>query len=167
LRAGRVSLREFLARLKEGSDFLHDIQIHKVLVVDHLGRNIPVPIVFCSSWKVSFSVLIYVLVRSRSSGCKVFHYIIKGYCKDRYGDRYVQRGDYELIHPNNGQIISRSQFTTMVEPGSVFEISIILRQNLAFWCHRRKCPRCSHINLSATVTNGWTEWKVHPSSFSS
>jgi hypothetical protein len=53
LRAGHVSLKDFYAYLKQGPTYLHNIQVDKVLVVDHLGRNIPVPAIFCSTWKVS------------------------------------------------------------------------------------------------------------------
>ena len=28
------------------------VEINKVLVVDHLGRNLPVPMLFCTTWKV-------------------------------------------------------------------------------------------------------------------
>ncbi|KIM76410.1 hypothetical protein PILCRDRAFT_649108 [Piloderma croceum F 1598] len=73
LHAGRFPLMDFLSYLRQGPSFLRYIQVHTVLVVDHLGQNIPVPTMFCSSWKD-------------------FDYIIKGYClKDRFGDRYVMR----------------------------------------------------------------------------
>ena len=38
---------------------LRHIQINKVLVVDHLGRNLPVPTLFCSTWKVDFFSFTY------------------------------------------------------------------------------------------------------------
>jgi hypothetical protein len=53
LRAGHVSLKDFHAYLKQGPTYLHHIQVDKVLVIDHLGRNIPVPVIFCSTWQVS------------------------------------------------------------------------------------------------------------------
>jgi hypothetical protein len=49
---GRVSLRDFRACLGQGPLSLRRIQVNKVLVVDHLGWNIPVPTMFCSTWKV-------------------------------------------------------------------------------------------------------------------
>jgi hypothetical protein len=51
LHTGRVTLNEFRGYLR-GSASLHDIQVLKVLIVDHLGKRIPVPVMFCSSWKV-------------------------------------------------------------------------------------------------------------------
>jgi hypothetical protein len=54
LRTGHVSLKDFHAYLQHGPRSLRHIQVNKVLVVDHLGRNIPVPAVFCSTWQVGF-----------------------------------------------------------------------------------------------------------------
>jgi hypothetical protein len=53
--AGRVSLKDFRKYFSQGPASLHDIQVIKVQIVDHLGQNIPVPIAFCSSWNVRLS----------------------------------------------------------------------------------------------------------------
>jgi hypothetical protein len=57
LRAGHVSLEEFRTYLSQGpaSTSLHSIQVTKILVIDHLGQNIPVPTMFCSTWEVRLS----------------------------------------------------------------------------------------------------------------
>jgi hypothetical protein len=60
-RAGRVSLARFRELLNRRLPFLDHIKIDSVRVVDHLGQNIPVPIMFCSTWKVSFSFSHHVL----------------------------------------------------------------------------------------------------------
>ena len=52
LPAGRVSLRDFYRSLSDGPPSLQHIQVASILVVDHLGRNIPVPTMFCSTWEV-------------------------------------------------------------------------------------------------------------------
>lgn len=49
---GHVALRDFRTLVKHGPHSLRDIRICKVLVMDHLGDNIPVPTMFCSSWRV-------------------------------------------------------------------------------------------------------------------
>jgi len=54
LRASHVPIERFSASLRQRLLPLHHIQINKVLVVDHLGRNLPVPTLFCSTWKVDF-----------------------------------------------------------------------------------------------------------------
>jgi hypothetical protein len=59
LRAGRVSLRDFFACLGEGPNFLCHIRVNSILVVDHLGQNIPVPTNFCSTWEVRFLLCLY------------------------------------------------------------------------------------------------------------
>jgi hypothetical protein len=56
LRTGRLSLEDFHAILHRGPTSLRHIQLNAVLVVDHLGRNLPVPTIFCSSWKVNPSL---------------------------------------------------------------------------------------------------------------
>lgn len=53
MRAGRVSLKSFQKCLKQGPPSLYRVRVDKVTVVDFLGRNIPVPILFCSTWTVS------------------------------------------------------------------------------------------------------------------
>ena len=53
LRSGRISFKEFCTYFAGGPASLHDIQVPKVWVVDHLGQNISVPTFFCSSWKAS------------------------------------------------------------------------------------------------------------------
>ena len=50
--AGQVSLKLFHTFLSERLPHLGHIQLYSVQVVDHLGRIIPVPTQFCSSWKV-------------------------------------------------------------------------------------------------------------------
>jgi hypothetical protein len=54
LHASRVSLQRFHTLLSQRLPFLRHIQVNALLVVDHLGRNIPVPTQFCSTWEVSF-----------------------------------------------------------------------------------------------------------------
>jgi hypothetical protein len=48
-----LSLKDFYTYLQQGPDCLRHIQVDTVLVVDHLGRNIPVPTLFCSKWEVT------------------------------------------------------------------------------------------------------------------
>jgi hypothetical protein len=107
---------------------------------------------------------IFAPIKSQISTGQDFDYIIKGYCfKGRFGDRQVMRGDYEVICPDDGQIINPSQIESMAAPGTVLEMSIIVRKHhVSFRDHKEKCPRCQHINLNATLTSGWIEWKVFP-----
>jgi hypothetical protein len=61
-----------------------------------------------------------------------FDYIINGYCKDRVGNHFVERGDYQLVRANGSQTVRRSEFAGVVEPGMVLEMCIILHQQTAF-----------------------------------
>lgn len=56
LRAGCVSLNEFRAYFSQGPAFLRDVHVTTVRVIDHLGQNTPIPIIFCSRWKARFLV---------------------------------------------------------------------------------------------------------------
>ena len=47
-----ISLKYFHSRLRQGPLSLRHVQVDMITVVDHLGRNIPVPILFCSAWTV-------------------------------------------------------------------------------------------------------------------
>jgi hypothetical protein len=62
LRTGHVSLEGFYALFSQRLPFLGHIKINAVQVVNHLGDVIPVPDVFCSTWKVFF-----ILSASRSA----------------------------------------------------------------------------------------------------
>jgi len=103
---------------------------------------------------------VFVSFRPLTSRFQGFDYIIKGYCKDRYGDCRVRWGDYEVIRPDDGHIIDASEFASTVQPGMVLEISITLWQGEAICNHKKKCPRCYHINQHTAIARGWIEWKV-------
>jgi hypothetical protein len=160
LRASRVSIKDFFAYLSQGPSSLHHIQVDKILVVDHLGRNIPVPTIFCSTWRVGISRPH--IHHSSHFSCQEFSHIIKGYCKHSHGNRHLKRGDYEVIRPGDGQVISRSDFASTVKPGMILELSIILRRDFQ---DNKECPRCYHINRFANISGGWIEWQMSPNSF--
>lgn len=97
------------------------------------------------------------LVGSLISANKDFNYVINGYCKDRAGNRFIERGDYQIIRAEGSRVIGPSAFARTVEPGMVLEISIILRQATAF---QKDCPRCGRVNSTVTANGGWIEWQV-------
>ena len=55
-RTRQDNLMVFCRSVDDGPYDLRDIQFLKVTVVDHLGQNIPVPTIFCTEWKVGFSL---------------------------------------------------------------------------------------------------------------
>jgi hypothetical protein len=59
LSAGQLSLKDFHALLQLDPKSSRHIQVENILVVDHLGRNIPVPTMFCSTWKVDILCLLH------------------------------------------------------------------------------------------------------------
>jgi hypothetical protein len=89
-----------------------------------------------------------------------FNHIITGYCKNRAGNRYVERGDYHVVRAKDNKKISPSELAMEVQSGMVLEMSIILRQRATFLASRRMCPRCRCINFNVTTTNSWIGWKV-------
>ena len=60
LHAGFVTLRNFLDKFGQRLPFLGHIKLNAVDVVSHLGEIIPVPTMFCSTWKVLLFNLISV-----------------------------------------------------------------------------------------------------------
>lgn len=128
--------------------------------MDHLGRNIRIPTEFCSTWKVDINI---VCPRPRVSShvsCQGFNNIINGFCKDRAGSSFIERGDYKLIRPEDSQVIDPSEFLGTVVSGMVLEMSVIMRQESSCGNSKDKCPRCHHINLNLVGNGGWIEWKV-------
>ena len=74
VRAGHINLKDFHACSNQGPLSLRHIQVDKILVVDHLGWNIPVPTIFCSTWKVGFLALrIFCMTNIRKSGFWLYH----------------------------------------------------------------------------------------------
>ena len=65
-----------------------------------------------------------------------------------------------MVHPDDGQVIKRSDLASVVEPGMILEMTIVLRQNLTFQIVNEKCPRCGHINAKSVINSSWIEWKV-------
>ena len=66
---GLASVHTFSACLKQRLPFLHHIPLNAVRVVDHLGQNIPVPTLFCSTWEVCRYHFVRVLIRSHIPAC--------------------------------------------------------------------------------------------------
>lgn len=55
LLTSHIPLKRFHDLLSQRMRILCDIQVNVVQVVDHLGRHLSVPIVFCSTWKVVYT----------------------------------------------------------------------------------------------------------------
>jgi hypothetical protein len=60
MRTSHISLETFSAVLRQRRPFLRHIPLITVEVVDHLNVKIPVPIMFCSEWKVGGRCLVYI-----------------------------------------------------------------------------------------------------------
>ena len=69
----------------------------------------------------------------------------------------MRRDDYEVIRAEDSQIVDPSKLASMVEPGTVLEISIFLRQNIDPQDDKTKCLRCGHKNMNSS---DWIHWKV-------
>ena len=95
-----------------------------------------------------------------SSTTQEFHYIIQSYCKNRLGNRFIERADYELVGTVGHGSTSLSEFTSVVKPGMSVELSIIVRQT-ALLQEEQKCLRCGFANSVVTAQNVWIEWQMH------
>jgi hypothetical protein len=65
-----------------------------------------------------------------------------------------------VLRATDSQNIDPSQFAAMIRPGMVLEMSIVLRQKIAFQSNTTVCPRCDHVNLNVAVNNSWIAWLV-------
>jgi hypothetical protein len=101
--------------------------------------------------------IIYRIRQIESLRGQGFDHIVKGYFKNRVGRQYVERGDYHVLQPESSEIISRLEFASTVKAGMVLEMSIILRRE-TYQDNEKKCPRCHHLNLVATLHGCWIEW---------
>jgi hypothetical protein len=74
------------------------------------------------------------------------------------------QGDYQVMRSQDSRVISPTEFASTVQPGMMLEMNIILRKNSTFQANKEKCPRpqCRYINLHATASQGWIEWRVLP-----
>ncbi|KIM74362.1 hypothetical protein PILCRDRAFT_828352 [Piloderma croceum F 1598] len=138
LHAGLATLQRFHGFNHQILPSLYHIKLNTVDVLNHLGEIIPVPTIFCSTWKD-------------------FHYIVQVHCRNRVGIDFIERGDYEVICAENSQIVRPSELAHTVQPGMKLEMSILLRPEIAFQDAKETCPRCHHINLNATVDLGWIQ----------
>ena len=156
---GHVSLRKFHTLLRQHIPSLQHIQLETLSVVDHLGQNIPVPTMFCSTWKVTLSLLfvnfVFIILTYQD-----FDHIIIGYCKGRVGIDYVEQGDYQVINPTDNKRIDAVDLPRRAKLGMTLEMSIVVRQKSTSQDNKATCPRCRHVNLNSTSDNGWIEWKV-------
>lgn len=126
---------------------------NRPLRADHTGAN------YVLFHMVIFDLSVYWLAHT-SWQARIFDYVINGYCKNRAGVRFIERGDYEVMKAENGQIIGRSDFAAAVEEGVVLEMIIVLRQKAAFQKRKEMCPRCGHEAFYTMPHGSWSEWKV-------
>jgi hypothetical protein len=86
-----------------------------------------------------------------------FDYIVQVHCKDRVGINFIERGDYEVLHAEDSEIIGPSELASTVAPGMKLEMSIVMRQSTA---DQTRCPRCGYYNPQVAACSGWIEWQV-------
>ncbi|KZP22171.1 hypothetical protein FIBSPDRAFT_931195 [Athelia psychrophila] len=127
-------LAKFYVELEQESTSLRHIKVDTVIVQDHLGRDLPVPMIFCTS-------------------SQDFHVVIAGFCSGLAGDVLIQRGNYRILNAGD-QVIDPKDFGTLFEPGMAVTMSILFyekveeRQGIEGY----SCPRCQHVNSRCT---GW------------
>jgi len=74
------------------------------------------------------------------------------------GRRFIDRGEYQLIHGHDRKIIDKSRWTYEVKAGITVEISILLRIKAE---KERMCPHCQTIFLGEVKRRKWVIWKVY------
>ncbi|KZP22236.1 hypothetical protein FIBSPDRAFT_489093 [Athelia psychrophila] len=127
-------LAKFYVQLEQESTSLRHIHIDAVIVQDHLGRDLYVPMIFCMS-------------------SQDFHVVIAGFCSGLAGGVLIQRGNYRILDAGD-QVIDPKEFDILLEPGMAVTMSIVFHEQAEERQDSKgySCPRCQHINSKCT---GW------------
>ncbi|KZP10891.1 hypothetical protein FIBSPDRAFT_937825 [Athelia psychrophila] len=133
-----TELHSFSLLVKQESISLQHIRVDTVIVVDHLGRHLPVPTIFCDSRQD-------------------FHVVITGFCRDQAGGSRIQRGDYRILSLDDDEVINPTEFHTALQPGMTVGMTIVLREQSQERNSNKehRCPRCNHINSKVITASGW------------
>ncbi|KZP33717.1 hypothetical protein FIBSPDRAFT_204293 [Athelia psychrophila] len=128
-------LAEFYVQLEQESTSLRHIKVDAIIVQDHLGRNLHVPMIFCAS-------------------SQDFHIVITGFCRGLAGDGLIRQGNYRILDSENDQIIDPEEFASMLQPGMAVDMSIVVHEQTEErqGSEGYSCPRCQHVNSRYT---GW------------
>ena len=155
------SLHSALPRLLgytwEGGFSTHD---KPVMLMDALGRNLPIPFLFCTSSKVGHSAA--GRCRSLIEDTQTFHDLLELMFRQLPGYSKVVKEEYHLrLEDMNGTLLRSDDWTRVVTPGAVLVMSIVIRAS--FYCKVENdvpdvnCPRC-HLQLprSQSVVVRWS-----------
>ncbi|KZP15430.1 hypothetical protein FIBSPDRAFT_81749 [Athelia psychrophila] len=135
---GKETLEElelFYEELKRETTSLQHMKVDTIIVLDHLGRSLPIPMIFCIS-------------------PQDFHIVITGFCRGLAGDFLIRQGNYRILNSEDDQVINPDQFAIALQPGMDVGMSIVFheqaeeRQGIEGY----SCPRCHHVNSRCT---GW------------
>jgi len=95
MQAGLVSIEDVRSALRQRSRSLDHVHDSIVLVVDHLGMVIPIPILFCSTWKVGFVSIM----------CRLISHHL--WCRDfMTSSKYIAKTASEIVTSNEATIMS-------------------------------------------------------------
>ncbi|KAF7983557.1 hypothetical protein HWV62_21140 [Athelia sp. TMB] len=118
-----ASLADMHHWLELESRTLQHIIVDTVTVVSHLGRDLPVPFIFCNSWEG-------------------FDFVITGFCRDSAGYGYIRRGDYKIWKPDDDTFIRPAEISVRLRPGMKVEMTIVVHE-LVEMKHRHEARRYS------------------------
>ncbi|KZP32558.1 hypothetical protein FIBSPDRAFT_1036711 [Athelia psychrophila] len=133
-----AELANFAFLYKQELASLQHIQVDVVIVIDHLARHLPVPTIFCKSWKD-------------------FNVVITRFCKNIAGSILIQQGDYKILTSDDEESIDPKDFSTVLQPGITVEMCIVLREPVTdrHGSEQHRCPRCNHVNTKVITVSGW------------
>ncbi|KAL0959887.1 hypothetical protein HGRIS_011555 [Hohenbuehelia grisea] len=130
------NVEEFYADIRIQLPSLVHIKYRSLIVVDHLGSSIPIPADLCLCHED-------------------LDFILRGYSKNRVGNTFIERGDYQLVRATNDKLVLAHEFSTLADHESVLEVSIILK--LDHDDNKTACPRCRKLNPQCADSGGWIE----------
>ncbi|KAJ7633240.1 hypothetical protein FB45DRAFT_523951 [Roridomyces roridus] len=116
---------------------LHDIRDPVFCVVDPIGRSIPVPLAYLTTFEDLHRILQAYLFNSPEAGRS-----------------YIDRGDYSIVSAD-GDVIPYPKVCGRVSPSTQIHISIIKR-TVRPRTPRQMCPECSRTSAEAKE-DSWVE----------
>jgi len=83
-----------------------------------------------------------------------FNATIKAHFIGRIGEKYINRGAYNVSCDGGKRIITPAQWESTVKQGMQLDLGIIFRQAKSAES-RNKCPRCRRSNFYVEAKGGW------------
>jgi hypothetical protein len=84
---------------------------------------------------------------------------MKEHLRGSAGERFINRGDYDVSYNEGKQIIKPGKWANVVQAGMQIDVRVIMRR-AKHNGRTQTCPRCPRSGLSVSAGGDWMDWKV-------